>query len=93
MSAAKGGEADKEISVLQRIPAEPDPRPELGPHFDLTVPFARYVLDFAASAAPSSRDPVRRAAPAPAAPGGGGGCGACALSGASTTADCPTGSQ
>jgi histidyl-tRNA synthetase len=44
---AKGGEVDKEIYVLQRIAAEPDTRAELGLHFDLTVPFARYVLEHA----------------------------------------------
>ena len=44
---AKGGEVDKEIYVLQRIAAEPDAKAELGLHFDLTVPFARYVLEHA----------------------------------------------
>ena len=44
---AKGGEIDKEIYVLQRLAAEPDARAELGLHFDLTVPFARYVLEHA----------------------------------------------
>ncbi len=44
---AKGGEIDKEIYVLQRIAAEPDAKAELGLHFDLTVPFARYVLEHA----------------------------------------------
>lgn len=48
---AKGGEVDKEIYVLQRLAAEPDaPTPtdnRLGLHFDLTVPFARYVLEHA----------------------------------------------
>ena len=42
---AKGGEIDKEIFVLQRLAAEPDSKAELGMHFDLTVPFARYVLE------------------------------------------------
>jgi histidyl-tRNA synthetase len=42
---AKGGEIDKEIFVLQRLAAEPDTKAELGMHFDLTVPFARYVLE------------------------------------------------
>ena len=50
---AKGGEVDKEIYVLRRLHADPDdaaagdsglPR-QLGLHFDLTVPFARYVLE------------------------------------------------
>jgi histidyl-tRNA synthetase len=49
---AKGGEVDKEIYVLQRLQAErhgggPAPTAELGLHFDLTVPFARYVLEHA----------------------------------------------
>jgi histidyl-tRNA synthetase len=47
---AKGGEIDKEIYVLRRLQsaAEPDdtgPDRQLGMHFDLTVPFARYVLE------------------------------------------------
>ena len=42
---AKQGEIDKEVYVVQRLHAEPDARPELGLHFDLTVPFARYVLE------------------------------------------------
>jgi histidyl-tRNA synthetase len=46
---AKGGEIDKEIYVLRRLQAEDDASdPEgrvLGLHFDLTVPFARYVLE------------------------------------------------
>ena len=48
---AKGGEIDKEIYVLQRLQAQPDETagraPELGMHYDLTVPFARYVLEHA----------------------------------------------
>ncbi len=44
---AKGGEIDKEIYVLQRIAADADAKAELGLHFDLTVPFARYVLEHA----------------------------------------------
>ncbi|HEV2797951.1 MAG TPA: ATP phosphoribosyltransferase regulatory subunit, partial [Nocardioides sp.] len=44
---AKGGEVDKEIYVLQRLAAEADAKAELGLHFDLTVPFARYVLEHA----------------------------------------------
>ena len=50
---AKGGEIDKEIYVLQRLQAArhgggTDPADaELGLHFDLTVPFARYVLEHA----------------------------------------------
>jgi histidyl-tRNA synthetase len=42
---AKQGEIDKEVYVIQRLHAESDARPELGLHFDLTVPFARYVLE------------------------------------------------
>ena len=48
---AKGGEIDKEIYVLQRLQAErhgagTEPSDAvLGMHFDLTVPFARYVLE------------------------------------------------
>jgi histidyl-tRNA synthetase len=48
---AKGGEIDKEIYVLRRLQAEPgedeSPDKQLGMHFDLTVPFARYVLEHA----------------------------------------------
>jgi histidyl-tRNA synthetase len=46
---AKGGEIDKEIYVLRRLHAtddeDTDPEKQLGMHFDLTVPFARYVLE------------------------------------------------
>ncbi|MFN8194240.1 MAG: histidine--tRNA ligase [Nocardioidaceae bacterium] len=47
---AKGGEIDKEIYVLRRLQAGTDvddaaPGQGLGMHFDLTVPFARYVLE------------------------------------------------
>ena len=39
------GEIDKEVYVLRRLHAAADePDPGLGLHFDLTVPFARYVL-------------------------------------------------
>jgi histidyl-tRNA synthetase len=52
---AKGGEIDKEIYILRRLQAEgsdstvdePGPDKQLGMHFDLTVPFARYVLEHA----------------------------------------------
>src|SRR5690242_2686800 len=45
---AKGGEIDKEIYVLRRLQAEADQGDSgLGLHFDLTVPFARYVLEHA----------------------------------------------
>ncbi len=40
------GETDKEIYVVQRLQgAEGDNEASLGMHFDLTVPFARYVLE------------------------------------------------
>jgi histidyl-tRNA synthetase len=40
------GEIDKEVYVLRRLHADPDARDsDLGLHFDLTVPFARYVLE------------------------------------------------
>ena len=42
---AKQGEIDKEIYAVQRLHAEPGAPVELGLHFDLTVPFARYVLE------------------------------------------------
>ncbi|MCB0330909.1 MAG: ATP phosphoribosyltransferase regulatory subunit, partial [Bdellovibrionales bacterium] len=37
------GEVDKEIYALHRLAAEEGEEAELGLHFDLTVPFARYV--------------------------------------------------
>jgi histidyl-tRNA synthetase len=40
------GEIDKEVYTLRRLHAAADePDPGLGLHFDLTVPFARYVLE------------------------------------------------
>lgn len=47
---AKGGEIDKEIYVLRRALSDEtggdaEPGRQLGLHFDLTVPFARYVLE------------------------------------------------
>ncbi|WP_084130596.1 histidine--tRNA ligase [Demequina sp. NBRC 110055] len=39
-------EAAKEIYTLGRLNAEPDSEAKLGLHFDLTVPFARYVEEF-----------------------------------------------
>ncbi|MCW3157751.1 histidine--tRNA ligase [Micropruina sonneratiae] len=46
---ARKGEIDKEIYVVRRLQAERHggggDRDELGLHFDLTVPFARYVLE------------------------------------------------
>jgi histidyl-tRNA synthetase len=45
---AKGGEIDKEIYVLRRLQAGDEGDDSgLGLHFDLTVPFARYVLEHA----------------------------------------------
>ena len=45
---AKGGEIDKEIYVLRRLQAgDEEGDAGLGLHFDLTVPFARYVLEHA----------------------------------------------
>ena len=42
------GETSKEVYVLRRLQAGDDePGPGLGLHFDLTVPFARYVLEHA----------------------------------------------
>ncbi|QGN32697.1 histidine--tRNA ligase [Microlunatus sp. Gsoil 973] len=42
---AKGGEIDKEIYAVRRLSAGDEAADELGLHFDLTVPFARYVLE------------------------------------------------
>lgn len=39
------GEIDKEVFVVRRLHAEAGVADELGLHFDLTVPFARYVLE------------------------------------------------
>jgi histidyl-tRNA synthetase len=49
---AKGGEIDKELYVLRRLQGADDEggsadQRGLGLHFDLTVPFARYVLEHA----------------------------------------------
>jgi histidyl-tRNA synthetase len=41
---AKQGEIDKEVYVVQRLHGTDGPA-DLGLHFDLTVPFARYVLE------------------------------------------------
>jgi histidyl-tRNA synthetase len=46
------GEVEKEVYVLRRLHADPSDTPQdagsqLGLHFDLTVPFARYVLEHA----------------------------------------------
>ncbi|MEV0983192.1 MULTISPECIES: histidine--tRNA ligase [unclassified Brevibacterium] len=43
---AKDGEIDKEVFAVSRLHAEPgDAKNPLGLHFDLTVPFARYVVE------------------------------------------------
>ncbi len=42
---AKQGEIDKEVYAVQRLHADVTTRADLGLHFDLTVPFARYVLE------------------------------------------------
>ena len=39
------GETSKEVYVLRRLQAGADEDAGLGLHFDLTVPFARYVLE------------------------------------------------
>jgi histidyl-tRNA synthetase len=45
-SLLRKGEIDKEVYVLRRLHADPDEADSgLGLHFDLTVPFARYVLE------------------------------------------------
>jgi histidyl-tRNA synthetase len=42
---AMQGEIDKEVYTVQRLHAASHPDVKLGLHFDLTVPFARYVLE------------------------------------------------
>ena len=42
---SRKGEIDKEVFVVRRLHADADAPDELGLHFDLTVPFARYVLE------------------------------------------------
>ena len=44
---SKAGEIDKEIYAVRRLQGAPDSADDLGLHFDLTVPFARYVLEHA----------------------------------------------
>ncbi len=45
---SKGGEIDKELYVLRRLHADDEAGDSgLGLHYDLTVPFARYVLEHA----------------------------------------------
>ena len=41
----KGADADKQIYVLQHSGADGDAEAQLGRHFDLTVPFARFVAE------------------------------------------------
>jgi histidyl-tRNA synthetase len=41
------GEIDKEVYLLRRLQGDDDEPAELGLHYDLTVPFARYVLEHA----------------------------------------------
>jgi histidyl-tRNA synthetase len=46
--SSQGEDTDKEIYAISRLSAaagEPSPESRLGLHFDLTVPFARYVLE------------------------------------------------
>ncbi len=40
---AKGGDTDKEMFLLQRLDPEAESEAKLGLHYDLTVPFARYI--------------------------------------------------
>jgi len=42
---ARKGEITKEVYVVRRLHASEDDKDELGLHYDLTVPFARYVVD------------------------------------------------
>ena len=42
---SRKGEITKEVYVVRRLHAEEGDKDEMGLHFDLTVPFARYVLD------------------------------------------------
>ena len=42
---SRKGDIEKEIYVVRRLHAEAGDADELGLHFDLTVPFARYVLE------------------------------------------------
>ncbi len=44
---ARKGEIDKEVYTVKRLHAAEDEAADLGLHFDLTVPFARYVLEHA----------------------------------------------
>ncbi len=53
---ARKGEITKEVFAVRRLHAEADAAAELGLHFDLTVPFARYVQENA----PALQFPFRR---------------------------------
>ena len=53
---ARKGEITKEVYVVRRLHAADGDRDELGLHYDLTVPFARYVQEFA----PRLQFPFRR---------------------------------
>ena len=44
-SLTRKGEIDKEVYTVRRLHAEPGAADDLGLHFDLAVPFARYVLE------------------------------------------------
>ncbi|MDR1238072.1 MAG: ATP phosphoribosyltransferase regulatory subunit, partial [Propionibacteriaceae bacterium] len=44
-SLTRKGEIDKEVYAVKRLHAPADAPAEFGLHFDLTVPFARYVLE------------------------------------------------
>ncbi len=44
-SLTRKGEIEKEVYVVRRLHAQADAADDLGLHFDLTVPFARYVLE------------------------------------------------
>lgn len=46
-SLAKDGEIDKEVFAVSRLHGEQESKNPLGLHFDLTVPFARYVVEHA----------------------------------------------
>ncbi len=47
--SAQGEDTDKEIYTLSRLGGEQHAEARLGLHFDLTVPFSRYVLEHAGS--------------------------------------------
>src|SRR5439155_1574285 len=67
------GETSKEVYVLRRLHAADDGPADdaLGLHFDLTVPFARYVLENAGKLEfPFRRYQIQRAWRGPSAPGG-----------------------